>query len=102
MRGASLIFAFKQGIFMKRLPILVSFIFILSLAVSCPLGGYAQGDPGCDPLDPAPSNCRCPGSENNPLCPIDGGVSFLIAAGIGLAAKKAHHDRKNKKLRILA
>lgn len=36
---------------------------------------FAQGpDPGCDPLDPA--------------CPIDGGVVLLIAAGIGLGAKK--------------
>ncbi len=32
-------------------------------------------DGGCDPLDPA--------------CPIDGGLSFLIAAGIGLGAKRA-------------
>ena len=32
-------------------------------------------DPGCDPGDPA--------------CPIDGGISLLIAAGIGLGARKA-------------
>ena len=32
-------------------------------------------DPNCDPLDPA--------------CPIDGGLTILIAAGIGLGAKKA-------------
>jgi hypothetical protein len=40
----------------------------------------AQGDAGCDPLDPA--------------CPIDGGVSLLIAAGIGLGAKKAYSQNK--------
>jgi len=32
-------------------------------------------DPNCDPLDPA--------------CPIDGGITLLIAAGIGLGAKRA-------------
>ena len=32
-------------------------------------------DPGCDPADPA--------------CPIDGGLSVLIATGIGLGARKA-------------
>jgi hypothetical protein len=39
-------------------------------------------DPGCNPDDPA--------------CPIDGGLSLLIAAGIGLGAKKAY-DRKKQK-----
>lgn len=39
------------------------------------------GEPGCDPFDEA--------------CPIDGGLSLLIAAGIGLAAKKAY-DRKKQ------
>ncbi len=46
-----------------------------------PLSGFCQGDPGCDPLDPA--------------CPIDGGLSLLIAAGVGLAAKKAYKSQKN-------
>jgi len=40
------------------------------------------GDPGCDPLDPA--------------CPIDGGLSLLIAAGIGVGAKKAYDAKKRK------
>ena len=31
-------------------------------------------DPGCNPDDPS--------------CPIDGGVSLLIAAGIGIGARK--------------
>jgi hypothetical protein len=29
--------------------------------------------------------------------PIDGGISLLIAAGIGLGAKKVHQARKNHK-----
>lgn len=52
---------------------------VLSLFIS--LNANAQfDDPGCDPLDPA--------------CPIDGGVSLLIAAGIGLGAKKALSQHK--------
>jgi hypothetical protein len=38
-----------------------------------------------------PSGCWPPG-----LCvPIDGGISFLIAAGLGLGAKKILDARKN-------
>lgn len=48
--------------------------------VTMALGG--PGDPGCDPLDPA--------------CPIDGGLGILLAAGIGLGAKKAYEARKKK------
>ena len=47
-----------------------------------PTIGFAQINPGCDPEDP--------------LCPIDGGVSLLIAAGIGLGAKKAYQERNKK------
>ncbi len=55
---------------------LVIFIFLIH-----PFTGIAQVvDPGCDPLDPA--------------CPIDGGLSFLIAAGIGIGAKKAYDKKK--------
>ena len=46
----------------------------------------AQPDPGCDPLDPA--------------CPIDGGLSLLIAAGIGIGAKKAYDSKKKDETRI--
>lgn len=58
---------------------------IIILSFCMPMIGFAQGgpgDPGCDPLDPA--------------CPIDGGLSLLIAAGIGLGAKKAYNSRKEK------
>jgi len=55
--------------------------FILITLVNLPLSLFAQlGDPGCDPTDPA--------------CPIDGGLTLLIAAGIGLGAKKAYQQRK--------
>lgn len=56
---------------------------LLLVNVIQPFNGIAQtvSDPGCDPLDP--------------LCPIDGGLSLLIAAGIGLGAKKAYDKKKS-------
>jgi hypothetical protein len=64
-----------------------SILSILLICILMPTIGFAQidpGDPGCNPLDP--------------LCPIDGGVSLLIAAGIGLGAKKAYQERNKKKV----
>ena len=49
--------------------------------LSCALSVVqAQGDPG---EDPDPTNV-----------PIDGGLSLLIAAGVGYAAKKRYDKRK--------
>ncbi len=54
---------------------------VILICLIQPVTGFAQVvDPGCDPLDPA--------------CPIDGGLSLLIAAGIGIGAKKAYNKRK--------
>lgn len=55
-------------------------VCILFICLISPFMLFAQGDAGCDPLDPA--------------CPIDGGVSLLIAAGIGLGARKAYTQHK--------
>jgi hypothetical protein len=57
---------------------------VVFLTVFTPLNIWA--DPpggGCDPLDPA--------------CPIDGGLTLLIAAGIGLGAKKAMNNKKENR-----
>ena len=60
---------------------------VLLISLLQPMKGISQvSDPGCDPLDPA--------------CPIDGGVSLLIAAGIGLGAKKAYDKRKKKTVEL--
>ena len=64
----------------KKLILIVSLFMISTLVM--PLNSIAQGDPGCDPLDPS--------------CPIDGGLSLLIAAGIGIGAKKAYEKKKKE------
>jgi len=64
----------------KKYVMMAGVVVLMSLIH--PSSGNAQvSDPGCDPGDPA--------------CPIDGGLSLLIAAGIGLGAKKAY-DKKKK------
>ena len=68
----------KKYVFVTGMVLLISMIH--------PIKGTAQVvDPGCDPLDPT--------------CPIDGGLSLLIAAGIGLGAKKAY-DKKKKQVEL--
>jgi hypothetical protein len=63
---------------------LILFGLVLLVGMIYPMISLAQlPDAGCDPLDPA--------------CPIDGGVSLLIAAGIGLGARKAYQARKQSK-----
>lgn len=67
-----------------KLRLIGKFVFLLLLLfLLLPGMGIAQDPPpggGCDPFDP--------------LCPIDGGLTLLIAAGIGLGAKKAYQQRK--------
>ncbi|MEJ7627575.1 MAG: hypothetical protein WKF35_11975 [Ferruginibacter sp.] len=57
------------------------FVLIAVMSFVIPFNSLAQPGPGCDPLDPA--------------CPIDGGLSLLIAAAVGIAAKKGY-DAKRK------
>ena len=70
----------KQTILMKRLIIIA--IFCLSAAVAVAQGG--PGDPGGDP-----------GGGPIGAIPVDGGLAFLLAAGVGYGAKKMH-ERRNK------
>ena len=69
---------------MKRIGLVFCILFLWCALTICPQISVAQSsavpDPSCDPLDPD--------------CPIDGGLSLLIAAGIGLGAKKAYQERK--------
>jgi hypothetical protein len=62
----------------------ISLSLVVMIIFSClPSLVHAQG-PGCDPLV-------------DPLCvPIDGGLGFLIAAGVGYGIKKVRDSRKQQ------
>ena len=66
---------------MQRL--ILIFVFVLTTVIL-----YAQpGDPGFDPGD----------GGTGGAVPVDGGLSFLLAAGIGYGAKTGYDYRKKKK-----
>lgn len=54
--------------------------FLLAIFSALPALCNAQGDPGDDPD-----------------APIDGGVSILVAAGVGYGLKKANDQRKKNR-----
>ena len=67
---------------MKHSKKIITLCLVLGFLLANPLTSSAQFDidPGCAP-------------EDFP-CPIDGGLTLLIAAGIGIGAKKAYDSRK--------
>jgi hypothetical protein len=62
----------------------IPFLIILAL-LFVPAIGFSQPDPCTDPDQP---------------CPIDGGISLLIAAGIGFRAKKAYDKKKQRTVEL--
>jgi hypothetical protein len=66
---------------------LMMMILIGSLC-SVPFEGRCDDDP-----PPPPTEDPDTPTQNAPL---DGGLSFLLAAGVGYGAKKAHNYRKRK------
>ena len=56
--------------------------------ICLPAAVSAQGDPGCDPL----CNCRADGTT----CPIDGGLTALLAAGVAYGIKKYKDGKKSE------
>lgn len=71
---------------MKKYSKIISyFIFLIFILSLLPFIVQAQGQP-LDPPDPC--------SDPTQYCPIDGGLGFLIAAGIGYGVKKARDSRK--------
>lgn len=79
----------KLNIFiMKKL--IVIFLFTATFLLFLPLAIYAQG-PGGGGVN---GNPPCGGPFGSPACPIDGGISFLIAAGLAFGGKKANDLRK--------
>ena len=68
----------------KLTPIVVCLFFLLLYAVDSQAGGPPMGPPmGPPPCWPPPCTV-----------PIDGGISFLIAAGMALGGKKFYDFRK--------
>ena len=66
----------------RKIVLLMGILITIALLFpSISIAQTADIDPGCDPMDPA--------------CPIDGGITLLIAAGIGLGARKSFRN-KNK------
>jgi len=57
------------------------FIFFLVTFISFPALVNAQVDPSCDPGDPT--------------CPIDGGLSALLAIGVAYGIKKYKDTKKH-------
>jgi hypothetical protein len=64
------------------------FSFLMVAFICLPATVSAQGDPGCDPL----CNCRADGTP----CPIDGGVTALLAAGVIYGIKKYKGAKENE------
>jgi len=66
--------------------IALSLFFVLPLAVLAQVGPPTppSGDPPCD------------GPGFTGVCPIDGGISFLIAAGLALGAKKTYDLKRGE------
>ena len=93
---------------MKRLFKLFSVSFLMVLLLQVQLNtAFAQPGPPDNPGPPNPPpggnpnpGCPpdCPGGNNCPprCVPIDGGLSLLIAAGIGIGAKKAYDRRRRR------
>lgn len=73
---------------MKRLPKWIIFPTILIVFFLCvPTFVHAQPDPCTDPL--------------NDYCPIDGGLTALIAVGVGYGIKKVKDSRKGQQIKAI-
>ena len=64
-------------------------LILLILVMFAPMFFYAQPDP------PAGGGPPC-GPPFGPVCPIDGGISFLVAAGLALGGKMSYNMSRKK------
>ncbi len=67
---------------------IILFSFLMIVFICLPSMAQAQGNPGCDP------SCNCRADQS--ICPIDGGLSFLLAIGVGYGIKKVRDARKKE------
>lgn len=65
---------------------IIVFSIIMIIFIGLPTLVHAQ-EPGCDPG----CNCRADGS----VCPIDGGLSALLAIGVAYGIKKYKDTKKH-------
>ncbi|MEO7488654.1 MAG: hypothetical protein ABIU77_16200 [Ferruginibacter sp.] len=50
---------------------------------------------------PPPDPCDQPHEPDNPPCPVDGGLSLLLAAGMVYGAKKVKRNRNKKTVPLI-
>lgn len=65
-------------------------LLVLAVLLALPIVFMAQ------PPDPPSGGFPPCGEPFGAVCPIDGGVSFLIAAGLALGGKKAYDMHRKK------
>ena len=63
--------------------------FLLSALFVVGMGAILSAQTGPPIAGPGPGGCFPP-----PCIPVDGGISLLIAAGLGIAGKKAYDHHK--------
>ena len=69
-------------------------VIILNLFIVFRANGQSIDDPGCDPIAPLDQQpCTCP-VTTNPICPIDSGVYYLLAAGLSYGIIRMRKQRK--------
>ena len=71
----------------KNLRIILVIAGVLLIVFLLPYTGHAQPMPG----DPPPPPCTNP---DDPACPIDGGLSMLIVAGVGYGVRRFRGRKK--------
>jgi hypothetical protein len=72
--------------------VLLQVVLAVLLIGTVQLTAYAQGKPPKPPKD----NGNKGGKKDPKQIPLDGGLSLLLAAGVGLGAKKMFFDKKQE------
>jgi hypothetical protein len=78
----------RTGIIIKR--------FLLAFVISCSVLFVQAQDPG-DPFSGGGSGGGNPGGAPGGGVPVDGGLSLLLAAGVGYGVRKAYKAKQVKK-----